>query len=430
MAFRKKHRCDPFLIWLYTMHHEHLLPESIREQVPQRTAYFWHTVEATIPAEASSFRVMQEKILYRSKLYWENERLKKMLEVVTSSLSTLSRSLLPLIKKEESLTDMLIKEVQQLCTVLPRRRAFSIAGISASYFYEQLLREQLKCGLSALELCIKRYPRQLTRTETDKIKALFEDNALACWPASSLYFEGLIHRGLHISLATFYKYTRMLQLKRKLYKKNIYRKGLQAEQPNQYMHVDTTNWELENGVKTSIAFVSDNFSRAILGWKIGMDHSAKSTLEALRSAIGVIRQHYPQQQAVTLVADGGAVNHAKSIKELLSRTEQPVITQIIAGKDIRFSNSPIEAINKIMKRYLRHHQPQTLEEMGVVIGAAVTDYTEKRPHVSLGGLTPMEVYRNYKQVIDFSEEIRQAKKVRIVENQHLDCPVCKDYRKE
>ncbi len=48
------------------------------------------------------------------------------------------------------------------------------------------------------------------------------------------------------------------------------------------------------------------------------------------------------------------------------------INEALALRDIAFSNSPIEAVNRIFKRYLRHWQPQTeaaFQAMGKAICA-------------------------------------------------------------
>src|SRR5690554_911216 len=91
-----------------------------------------------------------------------------------------------------------------------------------------------------------------------------------------------------------------------------------------------------------------------------------------------------------LVADGGSENHNMTIDNLLLETTHPEISKVIAMKDISFSNSPIEAINKIMKRYLRFHKPETIDQLIECLELIVNDYNEKRPHGSLLGLTPLD----------------------------------------
>jgi putative transposase len=125
-----------------------------------------------------------------------------------------------------------------------------------------------------------------------------------------------------------------------------------------------------------------------------------------------------------LVADGGSENHAVTIDGLLQTTEHPLITKIIALKDILFSNSSIEAINKIVKRYLRILNPQTLDKLTACIEFIVTNYSEKRPHGSLNGLTPFEAYTKPNSTLKLTTKMIEAKANRIAFNQNNVCKSC------
>ena len=125
------------------------------------------------------------------------------------------------------------------------------------------------------------------------------------------------------------------------------------------------------------------------------------------------------------MADGGKENHAASIHELIATTTHPSITKIIAQKDIAFSNSPIEAINKIIKKYLRFYTPTTLEQLHTCIERAVYDYSFVRPHGSLNGITPMEAYIKQPLIIDTKPFMIQAKAQRIEQNRKHACGICK-----
>lgn len=245
-----------------------------------------------------------------------------------------------------------------------------------------------------------------------------------CWPICSLYYEGIRHRGLCISRTSFYKYVHLLGLVRKWKKKKSKTTGFRAVAPNQFLHVDTTFWELDDGAKAAIVLVSDNFSRAILGWSVSLQHGAENVLMALKQAIATIQYYYPAHLSAAIVADGGSENHAFLIEALLANTKNPSLSKIIARKDIAFSNSPIEAINKIVKRYLRHYKPGSFSALQKVLSAVVTDYSDRRPHGSLNGLVPMQVYVNPSRILDFSNEKKRAKTLRIKENQQINCEVC------
>lgn len=200
--------------------------------------------------------------------------------------------------------------------------------------------------------------------------------------------------------------------------------GIVATRPNEYLHVDTTHYELERGITASIVFVSDNFSKAILGWRAAMGKHATNVVEALRDTVATIRQHHPDRISSVLVADGGRENHAGCVEDLLRGTVRPDITKVIALKDIQFSNSPIEAINKIYKRYLRYHQPKTFHALQHVTELFVHDYASRRPHGSLKGLIPMEAYTRPDQALSGQQAISQARAIRIAENKQVNCSLC------
>ena len=147
-------------------------------------------------------------------------------------------------------------------------------------------------------------------------------------------------------------------------------------------------------------------------------------MEALREAIGTIRKYHPQDVSATLVADGGSENHNELVDGFLVSVPVPLITMIAALKDIAFSNSPIEAINKIFKQYLRHYNPTTLAGVQRVKDLFIQDYNARRPHGSLKGLRPMERYINPALIPDHRRQIQQARAIRIQENVAINCAQC------
>ncbi|WMJ71965.1 integrase core domain-containing protein [Cytophagaceae bacterium ABcell3] len=177
-------------------------------------------------------------------------------------------------------------------------------------------------------------------------------------------------------------------------------------------------------MKRAIVFVSDNFSRNILGWSVGERCCAENVKNALAMAIQSIKFHYSDFVCATLVADGGSENHAVTISQLLETTPNPEITKVVALKDIAFSNSPVEAVNKVMKRYLRYYEPDSGERLYECLSLAVEDYCSVRPHVSLGGRTPLEAYTDVFPDLDFTEKTRQAREVRVNFNKSNGCGRC------
>jgi hypothetical protein len=191
-----------------------------------------------------------------------------------------------------------------------------------------------------------------------------------------------------------------------------------------FLHVDTTFYPLPDGTKAAIVFVSDNISKHILGWSCSLKLGAQNVLEALQMALKTIRQYHPNHPVTQLVCDGGSENNALSVEEWIQITEDPKITKVIALKDIAFSNSPIEAVHKIMKRYIRRQEPQNIGQLQKGLIDHVFDYTSTRPHGSLDGGIPLEIYSQKGLIIDLTEQTKFARAQRIALNKAGGCQIC------
>jgi hypothetical protein len=338
-------------------------------------------------------------------------------------MESISNIVTPFLNNHKIHSDQAIHQVQQLCRVLNKKTALKIAGLSANTFHYRINKLTKKCTDSPFALCLCSHPLQLSFKELHTMKRLLSDERFMCWPISSIAFFAIRNKLVAASISTWYKYASFLGLRNKKQKVKPYRKkGLVTTEPNQFLHVDTTFWNIEHDVKAAIVFVSDNYSKAILGWNIALQKNADNVKTALQQAIETIHQFHPNQICATLMADGGKENHNTTITELLLNTTNLDITKIIALKDIAFSNAPIEAINKIMKGYLRHHKPNTLDQITECIRLAVYDYSCVRPHGSLNGRIPMEIYTNQHLSIETRTYTTEAKMERIGRTDEIDHP--------
>jgi len=303
--------------------------------------------------------------------------------------------------------------------------ALKIAGLTTHAFHYHLNKLKYLCHDSVWAACLRRHPLQLSFKEVNIMKQLLNDERFICWPVSSIAYFAQRTELLAVSLSTWYKYLPKISFKKKIRPEKETQTGLITTAPNQFLHVDTTFWNIEHDVKAAIVFVTDNFSKAILGWSVSLQKNAGNVKCALDHAIQTIHQYHPDHLCTILMADGGTENHNTTIHELLKNTPQPEITKIIAQKDISFSNAPVEAINKIIKNYLRHHNPSTLPLLIKCIRSIVYDYSFIRPHGSLNGATPMEVYTNQQLNINPKAFMIQSKTERIEQNRKHTCRICK-----
>jgi transposase InsO family protein len=226
--------------------------------------------------------------------------------------------------------------------------------------------------------------------------------------------------------STFYKYVNKLGLytRKRGNKKDDYHPII-SKNPNEYWHIDTTYYSLLKDVSSvAIAFASDNFSRMITGFEISIHNNNKNILSVLKQTVQTILKYHPDHiDKVKLVNDGGSENNNQFVSDFIDNLKLPLIEQLIAKKTIKSSNSSIEAINKIYKIYLRHIKPQTLNELKIKTEEFVFQYNFLRPHGSLNGQTPFEVY-TLQDKIDYSDSIKNARKERILKNQQNTCKLC------
>lgn len=415
----KRNKYHSFIIWLYNQKREGLLPENFRDQIPHSTASTWRNINFD-NFIGNEFAKLNEEALNFLEIYEKHQKLKKLVLTFTKVWISISNYLQPNLKSE-----ILINSIQLLSTILKTSLACKIFNISRATYQARLAQLKYKCDNSILSMCYRRNPLQLSFYEVQTLKKAFSNDHFKCWPGISIYYLLLRENKLNISKSTFYKYISILNLQRKWKKQKENCIGLITKKPNEFLHFDTTYWKLDDGKKVGIVFVSDNYSKAILGWNIGLGNSSKNVLNALKMAISTIHQYHPNHPcSIQIMADGGAENHTLPISQLLQDESNPILSKIIAKKDISFSNSSIEAVNKIMKRYLRIYKPGTLEKVNFILPTIINNYMFERPHGSLNGSTPFEVYTNQKLTMNFSKQIKKAYFTRITQNKNMNCMIC------
>lgn len=419
---RKKYHS--YIIWLYNQKKENVLPESFRKQIPHSTASTWRSINFDDYIGHEHVQIQKEVLDY-IELFEKHQKLKKIMLTISKVWINVHKCVNPILQKEVHNNEILVNSIQQLSSVITTSSACNIFKISRATFHARLAHLKYKCDESIITRCFKRNPLQLTIKEIQTIKDAFSNEDFKCWPAISIYYKLLRDKKLNISKSTFYKYVKILNLQRKWKKPQNKFIGIVSTKPNEYLHVDTTYWKLMDGKKAGIVFVSDNFSKAILGWGITLGNSSINVFNALKLAMNSILEYHPNHPTtVNLIADGGAENHALSIEQLLKNCENPEFNKVIAQKDIVFSNSSIEAVNKIMKRYLRFYKPDTLDKLLNKIPIIIHDYMHLRPHGSLNGRTPFEAYTLYEMNNNFSDQIKQARTFRINQNKQMNCLIC------
>lgn len=114
------------------------------------------------------------------------------------------------------------------------------------------------------------------------------------------------------------------------------------------------------------------------------------------------------------------------IKEFL-RTTNSDIKHLIAQKDIPFSNSIIEAFNKIIKhQFLLPRYLANKEQLETVLKIDVPTYNSIRPQLSLHENTPSEVFSGKPLDINhYKTHFGSQKILRMTQNRQNRCTECK-----
>ncbi|HSH64556.1 MAG TPA: integrase core domain-containing protein [Bacteroidia bacterium] len=303
-----------------------------------------------------------------------------------------------------------------------------VIGISYQTLSNWIMEERNKCAESIMSVCKKYKPSQLTTKEVNTMKALLINPQFKYWPIRSLYYHALHNNTLNMCLSTFYKYARLLNISRlKPVSKKSYGTSIRATKPNQYWHADVMKFKTIDNIMNYIYVVTDNFSKKIISVMASDKLSAVIRKETFRDAtLHMISVDNPSKE-IDLIADGGAENVNKTVDDFVTQLNDFKLNRLIALKQVPFSNSVAEAVNKIIRNnYLNHFNISNLRQLQQKLLFITDDYNNKRPHGALLGLTPEQAYRNVTINTNlFSARIKNTNKERRDINQKEICNTCK-----
>ena len=320
-----------------------------------------------------------------------------------------------------------INVIERVHPAIAIEKAVRFFRISRSTYQSWLQEVKFSCDHSQLLRCRKHYPGQLANREVEKIKQFLTDPKFMHWPIISIAYFALRTKQVLASPQTWYRYHKILGLNhpKGFNRSSRYRAPLRAKRPNQYWHADITIFKTEDGVKHYIYLVVDNFSRKILSWKIANRVSGAIRVQTLIAAWHCAGRQLDPNQSIDLIVDGGPENNNHRMDQFLNRNGIN-LQKKIALKDILFSNSMVEAANKLLKyRYLFPKKIANGSELIIVLGQAIVDFNQHRPHGKLNGLTPDEAYYDLKSPIEnLSSILKKAQQDRRALNQQTICSIC------
>nr|WP_299780832.1 integrase core domain-containing protein [uncultured Formosa sp.] len=175
-----------------------------------------------------------------------------------------------------------------------------------------------------------------------------------------------------------------------------------------------------NGVKHYIHILMDQFSKMVLGYQIEKHSSGKTIRHLLQNAY---LKHKPK--LTLFLTDGGSENINTYVSSVIYASSGN-LKHKIAQRDVRFSNSMIEAFNKVLKYQFLYPIPiNSRTKLETVLNHVIETYNLQRPQLTLNGNTPFEVYNG--SPIDFStysDKFKAQIQYRIAQKRNISCKIC------
>lgn len=189
--------------------------------------------------------------------------------------------------------------------------------------------------------------------------------------------------------------------------------------PNELWCADVTIFKTADSTKHYIHFLMDHFSKMVLGYRVETSSSGK----AIRNLLQEANLKYKPDK-INFFTDGGSENVNTTVSSFFNDLCIPT-KHNIAQKDVVFSNSMVEALNKTIKnQFLYPKQLSSEIQLIKVLRETVSIYNTIRPQMSLGGNTPFETLIGVP--IDFSiykKYFVQQKVTRLAQNKENICKV-------
>jgi putative transposase len=163
-----------------------------------------------------------------------------------------------------------------------------------------------------------------------------------------------------------------------------------AKAINQLWVSDITYWKINPQKHLYISLITDAYSRKIIGYQVAETMESIESSKALQMALSTLNKtNYPSlihhSDRGIQYCSGRYVKLLQDYNIKISMTEN--------GDPLE--NAIAERVNGILKEeYLNHYRVNNLQEAQDCIKQVVETYNSKRPHMSIGNLTPTKVHNN------------------------------------
>lgn len=399
------------------------LPDELRSNIPTSNYYRWKNEpeDKYLVCEVAQYINQEIDLIKR---VGNSSLTKKTLEAYFHLVDTF-HSVCDSVKGIKTVIaqnkEVVVNAIEKVKAYISVDNALKVFGISRATFQNYKTLVLNSCDSSYFKWCVRHYPQQLLKSEIAQIKKYLTLDTYKYWSKSSVYIQAVRDKAVSCSLATWYKYSRLLGFGKRVFTKPKNKKALVTLAPNEMWCADITVFKTADQVKHYIHVLMDHFSKKILAYKIHSSVSAGVIVQLLQSSFKTYKPNKP----VSFLSDGGSENVNTFVQELLA-IQNPSIQQLIALKDIPFSNSKIEMLHKVLKyQFLFPLDIQNGNHLEKVLVESVSIYNSVKPQWSLAGNTPDESYfGNPLNFSQFTMHFNEQKQVRIKQNQQNYCKVC------
>jgi len=171
---------------------------------------------------------------------------------------------------------------------------------------------------------------------------------------------------------------------------NLLKDGLKPKQSNEIYVSDITYLESAEGVHY-LSLVTDAYTRQIKGYALANDMKANTVVKALHQAVTL--SEVGENIRPIHHSDRGSQYCSDTYQQALKRYGiQPSMTD---GYDC-YQNALAERVNGILKLEFLTTRCQSLTDLDKLVSDSIRIYNEYRPHLSLGMLTPNQMYEKSK----------------------------------
>lgn len=160
---------------------------------------------------------------------------------------------------------------------------------------------------------------------------------------------------------------------------------------NQLWVSDITYWRIKEKF-LYISFITDAFSRKIVGYHLADSLQTSQTIKALQLALLNLTVEEKNNLCLTHHSDRGTQYCSNEYVTLLE-SNNIAISMTENGDPLE--NAIAERVNGIIKEeYLNDYHVENHQEAKELLDAVVKLYNNERPHMSIGNLTPNHVHQN------------------------------------